>query len=153
MISDLFSGASHEEQKVSGTTPNLAARLQGLAAPDGVVVSELTHSLVAGLFTSEDAGRQEMRGFGAPQHVFHILGARPETVHNPAPNARLTPLYGREGELEALSACWAAAAAGRGSCAAVTGEAGIGKSRLVERFLGGVSPGEAKAGAHPRLPV
>lgn len=135
VIGNLFGGATLDARLVNGSTLNLAARLQAMAPPNGVLLSELVHERVGALFVIDDLGPRELRGFSAPQHVFHALQPRGGRAHAP-PAARLTPLFAREAELETLSLRWEQAAAGKGGCVLVTGEAGIGKSRLVERFIG-----------------
>ena len=139
VVSDLFSGGSMEERKVSGSTPNLAARLQGFAAPGEVVVSELTHELVGPLFECRDSGLTEVRGFGKPQHVFRVVARREKLANSRLSNAPLTPLFGREEHLSQLSDAWRRVGQGEGLALVICGEAGIGKSRLVERFLASLS--------------
>jgi class 3 adenylate cyclase len=126
-------GGRRQEQLALGETPNLAARLQGLAAPDTVVLSAATWRLVQGYFTARDLGAQTLKGVAAPVPVYRILGesdvqSRLETV---APS-RLTPLVGREEEVALLQQRWAQAQAGQGQVVLLIGEAGIGKSRLVQ---------------------
>ena len=142
IISDLLSGGS-DRRTVTGSTPNLAARLQGLAPPNGIVVSELTHERVQSLFVSVDLGKQELKGFTAPQHVFQLLRAVQDGAAPIRRSTRLTPLFGRAAELSALSALWKSAQSGDGRAAVISGEAGIGKSRLVERFLDTLSVADA----------
>jgi predicted ATPase len=116
-----------------GDTPNLAARLQGLAAPDTVVLSAATLRLVQDYFTSQDLGTHTLKGVAAPVPVYRILGesgvqSRLEAI---APS-RLTPLVGREEEVALLQQRWAQTRAGQGQVVLLSGEAGIGKSRLVQ---------------------
>ncbi len=135
VISDLFSGKSVEERKISGATPNLAARLQHLAAPGGVVVSELTHQLVGGLFECRDAGQQDVRGFGEPQHVFHVVAPRQIQPSTRLSNTPLTPLFGRDDALGQITQAWSRVETAQPMSVVVCGEAGIGKSRLIDSFL------------------
>jgi class 3 adenylate cyclase len=132
VVGEVGSG-SHQEQLALGEAPNLAARLQGLAAPDTVVISAATFPLVQGYVTSEPLGAHTLRGMAAPVHVYRILGesgvqSRLEAV---AP-ARLTPLVGREEEVALLQRRWEQATTGLGQVVLLSGEAGIGKSRLVQ---------------------
>jgi class 3 adenylate cyclase len=126
-------GGSRQEQLALGDTPNLAARLQGLAAPDTVVLSAATFRLVQGYFTYQDLGAHTLKGVATPMHVYRILSesgvqSRLEAV---VPS-RWTPLVGREEEVALLQQRWAQARAGQGQVVLPSGEAGIGKSRLVQ---------------------
>ena len=126
-------GGSRQEQLALGVTPNMAARLQGLATPDTVVLSAATFRLVQGYFTYQELGAHVLKGVAVPTRVYHILGesgaeSRLETV---VPS-RLTPLVGREEEVALLQQRWEQAKAGLGQVVLLSGEAGIGKSRLVQ---------------------
>jgi class 3 adenylate cyclase/predicted ATPase len=126
-------GGNRQEQLALGDTPNMAARLQGLAAPDTVVLSAATFRLVQGYFTYQDLGAHVLKGVAAPMPVYRILGesgvqSRLEAV---VPS-RLTPLVGREEEVALLQQRWAQARVGQGQVVLLSGEAGIGKSRLVQ---------------------
>ena len=126
-------GGSRQEQLALGDTPNMAARLQGLAAPDTVVLSAATFRLVQGYFTYQDLGAHTLKGVAAPVQVYRMLGesgvqSRLEAM---APS-RLTPLVGREEEVALLQQRWEQAKAGQGQVVLLSGEAGIGKSRLVQ---------------------
>jgi class 3 adenylate cyclase/predicted ATPase len=130
-----------EAAEVFGETPNVAARVQAVAAPDTVVITGATHRLVAGRFIVEAKGAPPLKGVGTPVEVYRVVrpsGGR-SGVH--APGSRgLTPFVGREAERRLLAERWTQARAGEGQVVLVTGEAGIGKSRLVQRFredLGG----------------
>jgi class 3 adenylate cyclase len=126
-------GGSRQEYLALGDTPNVAARLQGLAAPDTVVISAATHRLVQGYFTAADLGPQTLKGVAAPVPVYHVLGASPaqSRLEVAAPTG-LTPLVGRESEVALLLERWAQSQAELGQVVLLSGEAGIGKSRLVE---------------------
>ena len=132
VVGEVGSG-SRQEQLALGETPNLAARLQGLAAPDTVVLSATTFRLVQGYFTYQDLGAHTLRGAAAPVHVYRMLDesgvqSRLEAI---VPS-RLTPLVGRAEEVALLQQRWAQARAGQGQVVLLSGEAGIGKSRLVQ---------------------
>jgi class 3 adenylate cyclase/tetratricopeptide (TPR) repeat protein len=117
-----------------GDTTNLAARLQQGARPGGVVVSEATHRLVAGFFETLDLGELALKGHG-PVRAFEVLRARGRKARlDVAVERGLTPLVGRDRELDALVALFQKAARGHGQVAFVAGEAGIGKSRLLYEF-------------------
>jgi tetratricopeptide (TPR) repeat protein len=117
---------------VVGETPNLAARLQALAGPGAVVIAASTRRLIGGLFEYRDIGAIALKGFAETTLAWQVLGAsnvqsRFEAQHGTA----LTPLVGREEELELLLRRWAQAANGEGRVVLLSGEAGIGKSRMV----------------------
>ena len=126
-------GGSRQEQLALGDTPNMAARLQGLAGPDTVVLSAATFRLVRGYFTYQDLGVHVLKGVLAPMPMYRILGesgvqSRLEAV---VPS-RLTPLVGREEEVALLQQRWEQTRVGQGQVVLLSGEAGIGKSRLVQ---------------------
>src|SRR5712691_9278643 len=118
-----------------GETPNVAARLQGLAEPDTVVLSGATHRLVAGFFTCQDLGPQELKGITTPIKVYQVLGeSGAQSRFEVAVQAGLTPLVGREEELALLRRRWRQARDGEGQVVMLSGEPGIGKSRLVQEL-------------------
>jgi TOMM system kinase/cyclase fusion protein len=115
-----------------GVTPNIAARLQALAAPDSVVISAAAYRLIAGYFDCRELGFQTIRGISRPMAIYHVLhesGAR--TRLDVAAQRGLPPMQGRDDELATLADRWAHARAGHGGVALVAGEPGIGKSRLI----------------------
>lgn len=123
------------EQLAIGETPNVAARIQGLADPGTIVVSDATWRLVDGFFTAQPLGPQSLKGVSRATPVYRIIA--PTEVANPfeARVARsLTPLVSREVELSLLAKRWEQASDGEGQAVLVHGEAGIGKSRLVRAF-------------------
>ena len=128
-------GGSRHEQLALGETPNLAARVQGKAEPDEVVISTATQRLVAGLFETEERGLHELKGISTPQLLYRVMAE--STAHNRfevAVQRGLTPLVGRETEVEFLHQRWEQAQAGIGQAVLVSGEAGMGKSRLVQEL-------------------
>ncbi|WP_247779614.1 AAA family ATPase [Bradyrhizobium sp. 170] len=132
IVGDLIGSEAAEAQAVLGETPNLAARLQALAEPDGVVIAEDTRRLIGGLFDYQDLGPVTLKGFAAQVRAWRVLRegtaeSRFEALHA----AALTPLVGREEELELLGRRWRRARTGTGQVVLLAGEAGIGKSRLV----------------------
>jgi class 3 adenylate cyclase len=122
-----------QEQLALGETPNLAARLQGLAEPNTVVISDATSRLVQGYFECQELGEHTLRGVADPVALYHVLGA--SGVHSRLDVAQtrgLTPLVGREQEVGLLVERWEQVKAGHGHVILLTGDAGIGKSRLVQ---------------------
>src|SRR5262245_5652909 len=126
-------GGGRQEHLALGETPNIAARIQGLAESNTLMISEATHRLVQGYFAYQDLGVQTLRGVSQPLHVYRVLGA--SGVHNRLEVAQprgLTPLVGREQEVGILVERWEQVKAGHGHVVLLSGEAGIGKSRLVQ---------------------
>ena len=117
--------------EVFGETPNIAARIQGSADPGTVVVSLNVQRQVAGLFVAEDKGAHELKGISKPVSLFRIVRASGGRRFG---TRALTPLVGREEELDLLRRHWERVVRGEGQLALVVGEPGIGKSRLVEEF-------------------
>ena len=126
-------GGGRQEQLALGDTPNIAARLQGLAAPDTVVISAATQRLIQGYFTCHALGGQTLKGVAMPLQVYQVVRATEVQQRFDVAAARgLTPLVGREHEVGLLRDRWAQVQAGRGHIVVLSGEAGIGKSRLVQ---------------------
>jgi class 3 adenylate cyclase/tetratricopeptide (TPR) repeat protein len=126
-------GGNRQEQLALGETPNMAARLQGLAAPDTVLVSATTYRLIAGFFVCQDLGAHTLRGVAEPVPVYQILTASAaQSRLEVAGSSGLIPLVGREAEMTLLRERWTQSTAGQGQVVLLSGEAGIGKSRLVE---------------------
>jgi class 3 adenylate cyclase/predicted ATPase len=126
-------GAGRLEQLALGDTPNMAARLQGLAAPDTVVISDVTWRLVQGYFTGHDLGPQTLKGVETPVQAYRVLGTSGAQSRLDVVGPRgLTPLVGREAEVTLLRERWVQARDGLGQVVVLSGEAGIGKSRLVQ---------------------
>src|SRR6266571_5650678 len=126
-------GGSRQEHLALGDTPNIAARLQGYAAPDTVVISAATSQLIQGYFLVHDCGTQTLRGVVTPLRVYRVLGeSGAQSRLDIAATKGLTPLVGREQEVGVLLECWAQVKEGMGHVVLVSGEAGIGKSRMVQ---------------------
>jgi class 3 adenylate cyclase/predicted ATPase len=122
-----------QEQLALGEVPNVCSRIEALAAPNTIAVSEATYRLIQGYFECQDLGAQILRGVAEPVHVYRVLqdsGARGRL--DIAVTRGLTPLVGRESEVTLLQERWAQAKAGYGQVVLLTGEGGIGKSRLVQ---------------------
>ncbi len=116
-----------------GETPNIAARVQGVAEPDTVVMSAATQRLVHGLFECQDLGPQTLKGISTPLSLYRVIGeSTAQSRFEVAVGAGLTPLVGREEELGLLQRRWTQAKEGAGQVVLLSGEAGIGKSRLVQ---------------------
>ena len=147
VVGDLIGSGEAQEHGIVGETPNLAARLQGVAEPNMVVIAEGTRRLLGNLFEFEDLGAKDLKGIVGPVRAWAALRAssaegRFEALHT----AGLTALVGREEELELLLRRWSRAKLGEGQVVLLSGEAGIGKSRLTAALLERLS-GEA----HTRL--
>jgi class 3 adenylate cyclase len=132
VVGPIGSGERHERLAL-GDTPNIAARLQQLAAPNTILVSPTTHRLVDRLFASQALGPQTLTGLAGPLAVYQILHERGHLsrLEATAMAARLSPLIGREQELALLLARWDQVKEGVGQVVSLNGEAGIGKSRLL----------------------
>ena len=131
VVGDLIGAGAAQEQSVVGETPNLAARLQSLAEPDAVVIAAGTRRLVGDLFEYRDLGAVEVKGIAAPVPAWQVL--RPSVVASRFEALRgsaLTRLVGRDEEIDLLLRRWARAKAGDGQIVLVSGEAGLGKSRI-----------------------
>ena len=125
-------GGSRQEQLALGETPNVAARLQGLAAPDTLVISAATFQLLGGFFACQPLGTPLLKGLTQPLAVYRVLyESMARSRLEAAGSAGLTPLVGREQEIGLLRECWAQVKEGVGQVVLLSGEAGIGKSRLV----------------------
>ena len=136
VVGDLIGTGAAQEQSVVGETPNLAARLQGIAEPNTVVIAEGTRSLLGELFELEDLGAKELKGILGPVRSWAALRAssmesRFEALHTTG----LTALVGREDEFESLLRRWSRAKTGEGQVVLLSGETGIGKSRLTVALL------------------
>ena len=126
-------GQGRQEQLALGEVPNIGSRIEGLAAPNTVAMSEATYRLVQGYFQCQDLGAQTLRGVAEPVHVYRVLqdsGARGRL--DVGMTRGLTPLIGRESEVTLLRERWEQAKASQGQVVLLTGEGGIGKSRLVQ---------------------
>jgi class 3 adenylate cyclase len=131
VVGDLIGSGASQEQAIVGETPNLAARLQGVAEPNSVVIAESTRRLVGNLFELEDLGARDLKGIAGPVGAWAAL--RPSSVESrfEAMHASgLTELIGRQEEIEILLRRWSKVKTGEGQVVLLSGEAGIGKSRL-----------------------
>lgn len=131
VVGDLVGEGVSEERAVSGATPNLAARLQAQATPNSVLISPATRNLVLGLFKFEDFGIQQLKGINEAVQLWQVTGelgmeSRFEAVHAEG----LTPLVARNEEIDLLMGRWKSAKQGEGQVVLLSGEPGIGKSRI-----------------------
>jgi class 3 adenylate cyclase/predicted ATPase len=136
VVGDLIGSGASQEQAIVGETPNLAARLQGIAEPNAVVIAESTRKLLGNLFELADVGARDLKGVAGPVRAWAAL--RPSSVESrfEALHAGgLTELVGREEELELLLRRWSKAKSGEGQVVLLSGEPGIGKSRLTAALL------------------
>ena len=136
VVGDLIGEGSAQEQSVVGEIPNLAARLQALAEPDAVVIAAGTRRLIGDLFDYRDLGAVDVKGIAAPVPAWQVL--RPSVVVSRFEALRgsaLTRLVGREEEIDLLLRRWARAKAGDGQVVLISGEAGLGKSRLTAALV------------------
>jgi class 3 adenylate cyclase/predicted ATPase len=136
VVGDLIGEGAAQEQVVVGETPNLAARLQGIAEPNMVVIAEGTRRLLGNLFDLEDLGPRELKGIARPAGAWAALRPRSVESRFEALHATgLTALVGRDGEFDLLLRRWSRAKTGEGQVVLLSGEAGIGKSRLTAALL------------------
>jgi class 3 adenylate cyclase/predicted ATPase len=136
VVGDIIGSGEARERGIVGETPNLAARLQGIAEPNMVVIAESTRRLIGNLFELQDLGARDLKGIAGPLRAWAALRAssvesRFEAFHT----SGLTALVGREEELELLLRRWTRAKTGEGQVALISGEPGIGKSRLAAALL------------------
>jgi class 3 adenylate cyclase/tetratricopeptide (TPR) repeat protein len=130
VVGDLTGEGAAQERGVVGETPNLAARLQALATPNTLVIAEATRRQIGELFDLEDLGPQQLAGFAEPQRAWRVLGESGEVSRFEALRSGETPLVGRDEEIELLRRRWEQAKSGEGRVVLISGEPGIGKSRL-----------------------
>src|SRR6202045_511009 len=130
VVGDLIGTGAAQERGVVGEMLNLAARLQGLAAPDTLVIADSTRRQIGALFDIDDLGQQALAGFSEAQRAWRIVGESGVLSRFAALRSEPTPLVGRDEELDLLLSRWQQAKAGKGHVVLVSGEPGIGKSRL-----------------------
>ncbi len=133
VVGEIVGTGSAQERTIVGETPNLAARLQALAAPDTILISEATQNLLGGLFELQRTGPYELKGFARPVPVWRVAGeATVESRFAASRAGDKLPLIGRAHEMGLLLDRWRLAQSGEGQIVTLIGEAGIGKSRAVE---------------------
>ncbi|OAF17526.1 hypothetical protein AYJ54_05105 [Bradyrhizobium centrolobii] len=137
VVGHLIPSGESEERGMVGETPNLAARLQSIAEPNTVVIAESTRRLLGSFFQFDDLGMRSLKGIAGPVRAWAVLRASSVASRFEALHATgLTALVGREQEIEFLRRCHFRAADGEGQVVLLSGEAGIGKSRLTSAFVG-----------------
>src|SRR5919106_502769 len=140
VVGDLIGEGGSREAAVVGDVPNLAARMQAVAAPNTVVISDSARRLGGGVFELDDVGPQRLKGFAEPLAVWRVSGeSRIEGRLEARQPAGVTPLVGREEEIALLLRHWRQARDGEGQVVLLAGEPGIGKSRLVRELRGRLS--------------
>jgi len=140
IVGDLIGSGATQEAAVVGETPNLAARLQGVAQPNQLVLPKETGRLLGSTFELKSIGAQNLKGIGASVEAFVVEGETSvESRFAARQSGALTPIVGREREIELMLERWALARSGQGQMLIVSGEAGIGKSRITKAVIDGVA--------------
>ena len=155
---------SHAEQLAVGEAPNIVARIQAVAAPGSILLSNVTARIVAEEMELESVGVQTLAGIGHPMELFRLLGPRSITRSRRIKGRSATPLVGRRGDLAILRELWNDARRGAGRMALIVGEVGVGKTRILQAFAEDASvdgaatilecagnPGYANSAFHPLL--
>ena len=154
VVGDLIGEGSAQEQSVVGETPNLAARLQTLAEPNAVVIAAGTRRLVGDLFDYRDLGAVEAKGIAGPVPAWQVLRqSAVESRFEALRGSALTPLVGRDEEIDLLLRRWARAKAGDGQVVLVTGEPGLGKSRIAAALASASVPSRISGCAISARPI
>jgi class 3 adenylate cyclase/predicted ATPase len=136
VVGEMGAGGTRSQHEIVGEMPHIAARLESIAPPGSVVISDTTRDLVEGYFETEPLGEKALKGVSRPIGVHRVLRPTGAVGRLEVASARkLTPVVGRDRELERLAEAWRQVESGRGAVAHVTGEAGIGKSRLVRGLI------------------
>ena len=144
VVGEIIGTGMAQERTIVGETPNLAARLQALAGPDCIIISESTQKLLGGLFELTHAGEHELKGFARPVPAWRVCGEASVESRFAAIRTGGLPLIGRAHEMGLMRERWHLARQGEGQIVTVIGEAGIGKSRMIEALQEEVA-GEAHA--------
>ena len=136
IVGDTVGEELAQEQVAVGESPNLAGRLQSVAAPNTTLVAASTLRLLSGVFVCEQLGPFELKGLTEPVMAWRVLGERvAESCFAAMHSKKLTRFVGRQNELHQLYSMWKHAKAGKGQVALLCGEAGIGKSRISKTLL------------------
>jgi class 3 adenylate cyclase len=135
VVGDLIGAGAAQEQAVVGETPNLAARLQALAEPGAVVIASTTRRLIGGLFEYRNLGAMTLKGFAEEVSAWQVIGLSTAESRFEALRTAITPLVGREEEIEILMRRWQRAKEGDGQVVLISGEPGIGKSRIAQTVV------------------
>ena len=143
IVGDLVGEGANQEAAVVGETPNLAARLQGLAQPDQLVLPQDTRNLLGSIFELEPLGVHQLKGISEPVTAYSVIGdSSRESRFAARQSGALTPIVGREQELSLMGECWSKAKSGKGQMILVDGEAGIGKSRIARAMIDTIAKDE-----------
>ncbi|GAA0412280.1 AAA family ATPase [Cocleimonas flava] len=136
VIGQMGSDDNREENAIVGETPNIAARIEHIAEPNTIAISEDTNDLVKGLFITQNLGQQSLKGVSQNLTIFKVI-AESDFLNefDVRRKKRLLPIIGRNRELDIIAECWEQAKSGRGQIVHLTGEAGVGKSRIVSEFM------------------
>jgi class 3 adenylate cyclase len=135
VVGDFIGAGGAQERGIVGETPNLAARLQAVAEPGSIVVPSSTRRLLGNRFRLSDLGRRELKGFAEPIQCWAVEGVSvSESRFESVRSGRLTGFVGREHELSTLMSCWKLAQDGEGQVVLLSGEPGIGKSRILSEL-------------------
>ena len=140
IVGDLIRSGAANDTEVLGEGPNLASRLQAMAGPNSIVIDDSTRRLIGSVFGLEDLGLKDLKGFSEPQRAWRVLGENRFRSRFEALRSATTPIVDREEELELLLRRWSQAKCGEGRVLFISGEPGIGKSRLtvaLRDLLGG----------------
>jgi class 3 adenylate cyclase/ABC-type transport system involved in cytochrome c biogenesis ATPase subunit/tetratricopeptide (TPR) repeat protein len=140
IVGDMIGSGATQEAAVVGETPNLAARLQGVARPDQIVVPEESLNLLGNVFALEPLGAHDLKGISDPVTAFGVIGENTrESRFEARHSSGLTPIVGREREIDLMLERWEMARSGSGQMIVVSGEAGIGKSRITRAVIDAIS--------------
>ena len=144
MVGEIIGEGESEQIEVVGDAPNLAARLQAMAPPNGILIGAGTHRLIGGLFDCVSLGTQSLKGYPTELTVWQVRGEGAAEGRFDALHARAaSPMIGRDHELGLLADCWQRAVAGTAQVALISGEPGVGKSRLLHALRAELEPSEA----------
>lgn len=142
VIGQMGSGETREENAIVGETPNIAARIEKFATPNTVTISNNTKELTKGLFITEEKGFQELKGIAQTIELHEVISESPLSEFDVRAQQGLAPIVGRDKELNFLTQCWEQAKNGLGQVVWLSGEAGVGKSRIVNEFITNISHDE-----------
>ena len=136
VVGDLIGAGAAQEEAVVGETPNLAARLQGLAAPGQIILAETTRRLIGNAFVVADSGSQSLKGIAGEVRAYAVTGERAaESRFEARSSGAISAMVGRDHELASMLKRWEQAKAGKGQLVLLSGEAGIGKSRFMRAMI------------------
>jgi class 3 adenylate cyclase/tetratricopeptide (TPR) repeat protein len=139
VVGEMGAGGTRSQHDIVGEMPHIAARLESIAPPGSVVISDVTRDFVEGYFETEPLGEKALKGVARPIGVHRVLRPTGAVGRLEVAAARkLTPIVNRESELQLLTEAWQQAESGHGAIGHLTGEAGIGKSRLVRTLIEGL---------------